>query len=194
MNKFTEILAELHKKDRLLIVQDYDVYLLIGRERCRLWVRDDFVRVNAYTWHSEGPSYQIKSQIDEQMLKEIGGLFYHANYLPLITVPELVYGLDIKHDFNFGRNVLFELWNLIHPKNKASDKERNSFASQKLRVISVSKNERQVMHSLYRNEQPVVEQLDNAINNINRRWYYYTGRNLLKTTPNGKSQNIEIDF
>lgn len=194
MEQFAGILANLYRQNKLLIVQDYDLYLLPGRERCRLWVRDDFIRVDSYHWKQEDSAYQIKSRDDEQMLKQVGGFFYHGEYLPLLRVTKIIGGPDVTQDFDFGRNVLLNFWGLIYPQCKASDKEMNTFASQKLKVISVSPYERQIMRSLYRKENPAIKQLDTAVHNINRRWQYYTGRNLLKTVPNGNSKNLEINL
>lgn len=168
--RFIQILAELYRQNKLLIVQDYDIYLLPSRQRCRVWVRGDFMRIDAYNWKQEGTVHKINSRDDEQMLKQIGRYFYHGEYLPLLRITKIIGGPDIKQDYDFGRNVLFDLWGLTFPECKASKKELRSFASQKLKVIFVSQNERQIMRSLYRKEKSVIKQLDPETHNINRRW------------------------
>ncbi len=50
---FSSLLSDYYKQNKLLIVQDYDLYLINGRERCRVWVKDDFLHVEPYHWETK---------------------------------------------------------------------------------------------------------------------------------------------
>ena len=180
---FLDLLSKLYDGDRLLIVQDYDLYLINGRERCRVWVRGDFLHVEPYHWKPNSDEHSITSLEDLQMLKMLGRFFYHAEYWDMVQVPRIKDGPQVLHDEEFGQGILVELWKTTHPKVNASKKEVLAFAKQKGKIIAVTEGEDNLLSTLCLGN-PFPQDYMNEVLSINRRWQYFTGRHLIDVKEN----------
>lgn len=179
-NRFFDLLWGYYEQGKLLIVQDYDIYLMMGRERCRAWVRGDFLRVVPYHWKSDASSDRIASEEDLEMLKSIGRFFHHGEYLQHIQIPQITGGPGIKQDNEFNREVLLQMWQLIYTDCSASRKELDAFASQKAKIVAASKAEQEFLRVLCYTSNKQISDSEGIFEAMNRRWNHFTGRDLIK--------------
>ena len=193
-DRFFDMLWNYYEQGKLLIVQDYDIYLMMGRERCRVWVRGDFLRVVPYHWRPDASSDHITSEEDLEMLKSIGRFFHHGEYLRHIQIPQLIGGPSIKQDNEFNREVLLQIWRLIYTDCSASRKELDAFASQKAKIVAVTKVERQFLRSLCYIPHKQVGVSDGVFEALNRRWKHFTGRDLIKIKASEDGLSAELDL
>jgi hypothetical protein len=193
-SEFVEILWDYYQQGKLLIVQDYDVYLMMGKERCRIQVRGDYLHVEPYHWQANANPNQITSEEDCQMLRSVGGYFHHREYLAHLQVPQIIGGPTVRQDKEFERETLQQMWKLVYPTCSATAKELDSFAEQKVKIIAVTKFERCVLKSMYSMLEEHTEATIGAINAINRRWKHFTDRDLLITHGGENSISAELDL
>jgi hypothetical protein len=180
-NRFGELLHKHYLAKRLLIVQEYDTYVLSDRIRYRIWIRDGFLRMEPFLENKSGQA-EFRSAEYPEILEQIGHSFHHDAYLQLIRFPKLTGGPGVEPSTEFEISSLLTLWRLLFPQSKASEKEFRVFATQKAKVIAVTPAERLLLQSLSAAQSvDVTDQLAN-VQAINRRWRHLVGRDLIATT------------
>lgn len=192
--RFFDTLWGYYKQGKLLIVQDYDVYLLMGRERCRVWVRGDFLRVEPYHWMPDAEPGSITSEEDLEMIKSIGRLFHHGEYLQHIQVAQIMGVPSVTQDHKFSREVLLKMWKIIYPNCAASRKDMDAFSAQKTKIVAVSTIERQFLRTLCSTSSVQADTSNKVIKTINRRWRHFTGRDVIKVEKKESRLEAKLDL
>jgi hypothetical protein len=193
ITRFRELLHNYYSAKRLLIVQEYDVYVLSDRVRYRVWLRDSFLRVEPFLQNKPGQT-DFRNPQYPKILEQIGRLFHHDAYLQLIRFPKLIPGPGVEPSTEFEISALLTLWKLLFPQNKASEKEFRVFAAQKAKVVAVTPAERLLLQSLSASENvEVTGQLVN-VHAINRRWRHLVGRDLIAITNENSTWFGKLDL
>ena len=171
-----QLLYKSHQDRKLVVLQDYECYLVPNREGWRVWVRGDFVH------RAESPTSQkadVSSAEDKQLLRSIGKYFYHGAYLPLIRIPDLEGWAPMIVDLRFQNGVLQSMWPLLYSGSSTSATDCARFLSQRARVVALREAEKSLLRSLCRSRKVEVGDQVREVNEINRRWRRYTGRDVI---------------
>lgn len=182
LDRFYHTVREYYRANKLLIVQDYDLYLLPGRERCRFYVRGSFAHARPFLEPQAGGVPQLHSPQDEQLLYAIGGMFHHSVYLPLIRIPEFENRPLVPPDDEFERKVLHGIWPKVFAGASASEEELDRFVRQKINLAAKLRSERELLAALVSGTPKPAVEYERAIAEINRRWQRFTGRDLIATS------------
>ena len=192
---FCQTLEQYYKEKSLLILQDYDLYLLLGQERCRIWMRNDFFHVEPVPLGPVTAPREIRSRNELSMLKSAGRMFYHGEYLPMIRIPELPNRPLAPQDTDLEHKIQMALWPLAYPHTSATPKEMAMFMHQKTRLVATPGAERTILQALLLSPLTEIGQEARAvIQSINRRWKYYTGRHLIALSENATSQIAQLQI
>ena len=194
---FYQTLSQYYKeeKGKLLILQDYDLYLMMGKERFRVWIRGDFLHVEPVPLGSAATLQQTRSQDDLSVLRSIGSMFYHGEYLPLIQIPEFRDRPLVPSDIDFERKIYMALWPLVYPQTSALEEDLVKFMHQKARLIAAPGAGRTLLHTLFSNQRTEIDQeARSVIQSINRNWKHHTGRDLITLSEDATPQIAQLQI
>jgi hypothetical protein len=165
---------------RLLVLQDYDMYLVLGQERCKHLVRGDFTCTLPYFWERTSEGSALRSPVDSQLLEALGGLIFHETYRQLLQVVSFEHRPLERVDAKFVAAVYRDLWQRTFAGGRATPQELDGFVHRKAPgMIAKRQSELGLLRSLLRGEPVSLEEGKAPIAEINRRWRYFTGHDLI---------------